>query len=331
MKPTFLRLLTIALALAVLRPVTAEAQGFEVTVLGAEGGLRDGDLSAYLVQQQGASSGVLLDAGTVLNGLEKADRAHAFDGLSLRDEPGISRTGRLLHQVIRGYLISHAHLDHIAGLVAVSPDDPGKPVYALPSVLSVLQDDVFNHRVWPNLGDNGVSPAFGLLHYHALTTGVAVALGDTGLTATAYPLSHAGVESTAFLIRAGSSALLYLGDTGPDAIEKTDKLDTLWKAVVPLVRSGALRGMIVECSYDNRRADRQLFGHLTPHWLLAELDALQAQAGISMRGFPVLVTHIKPVLETGIPVRERIASELEAGNRNGFRFHLAEQGMSLAF
>lgn len=331
MKSLFLRLSLIVMALTMFRPVMACAQGFEVTVLGAAGGLEDGNLSAYLVREQGASAGILLDAGTVLNGLEKADKAHAFDHIKLADDPTASRSGRLLHQMIRGYLISHAHLDHVAGLVAVSPDDPGKPVYGLSSVLSVLQDDLFNHRVWPNLGDRGVQPAFGLLHYHTLIPDQAMALAGTGLTVTAYPLSHGGVESTAFLVRSGSSALLYLGDTGPDAIEKSGKLHALWQAMAPLLRSGELRGIIIECSYDNRQADRQLFGHLTPHWLLEELDALQVQAGVPMKGFPVLVSHIKPVLESGVPVRERIASELAAGNRNGFHFRLAEQGMTIRF
>ncbi|WP_122048972.1 MBL fold metallo-hydrolase [Asaia bogorensis] len=317
------------LLLALLAPTVVQAHEFDVTILGAAGGLEDGNLSAYLVREAGASSGVLLDAGTVLNGIEKADAAHAFDGIEIGQNPSASRSGAILHHMIKGYLLSHAHLDHVAGLVAISPEDPGKPVYALPSVLSVLEDDLFNHRVWPNLGDRGVKPAFGLLHYHDLIPGHMTGLAGTQLSVTAYPLSHGGVESTAFLLHSGQDALLYLGDTGPDAIEPGGRLAALWQVVAPLIRAGHLHGIIIECSYDNSRTDRQLFGHLTPRWLLSELAALQGQAGVSMTGFPVVVSHIKPLLEAGATAQKRIGDELSRGNKLGFRFILARQGLTI--
>ncbi|GAB6855348.1 MBL fold metallo-hydrolase [Asaia astilbis] len=320
-----------AVALILFSGAKVQAKGFEVTVLGAHGGLEDGNLSAYLLREQGANVGVLLDAGTVLNGMEKADAAHAFDRLTLPDDPKTSRAGGLVHHVIQGYLISHAHLDHVAGLIAVSPNDPGKPIYALPSVLSVMQDDLFNHRVWPNLADRGPKPALGLFHYHDLLEGQSVPLAETTLTVTSYPLSHGGVESTAFLLRSGADALLYLGDTGPDAVEHSNRLETLWRLMAPLVRAHQLRGMIIECSYDNSRADAQLFGHMTPLWLLRELRALKTQAGLSMKGFPVLVSHIKPVLTQGEAVEHRIEAQLGAGNEEGFRFIIARQGAQIAF
>ena len=34
-----------------------------------------------------------------------------------------SRAGYVLTTRIKGYLISHAHLDHVAGLIIASPDD----------------------------------------------------------------------------------------------------------------------------------------------------------------------------------------------------------------
>ncbi|NIE80053.1 MBL fold metallo-hydrolase [Asaia bogorensis] len=325
-------LIRLLLLLALTVPVaTVQAHEFDVTVLGAAGGLEDGNLSAYLVREAGTSSGVLLDAGTVLNGIEKADAAHAFDGIDLGPDASASRSGMILHRMIKGYLLSHAHLDHVAGLVAISPEDPGKPVYALPSVLSVLQDDLFNHRVWPNLGDRGVKPAFGLLHYHDLTPGQTVPLSGTPLSVTAYPLSHGGVESTAFLLHSGQDALLYLGDTGPDAIEPGGHLAALWHEVAPLIRAGHLRGIIIECSYDNRRTDKQLFGHLTPRWLLSELATLQALAGVPMTGFPVLVSHIKPLLEAGPTAQTRIRNDLDQGNQLGVHFILASQGMTQRF
>ncbi|MFC0502889.1 MBL fold metallo-hydrolase [Asaia krungthepensis] len=313
-------------------PVSPETTPrFDVTILGAAGGLEDGNLSAYLLREHGAATGVLLDAGTVLNGIERAEQSHGFDTLPLEGKGTPAQTGTILHKVIQGYLISHAHLDHVAGLVIVSPDDPGKPVYALPSVNAALEDNLFNHRIWPNLGDRGVKPAFGLLHYRDLAVGQMMDLAHTGLTVTAYPLSHGGVESTAFLVHSGKDALLYLGDTGPDNVEHSHRLEALWQDVAPLVRAGRLRGIIIECSYDNRQPDSRLYGHLTPRWLLQELGVLRDHAGVSMKGFPVLVSHIKPTLDDNGAVRTTIARELAEGNRDGFRFILAEQGRALSF
>ena len=59
---------------------------------------------------------------------------------------------------IKGYLISHAHLDHVAGLIIASPDDSKKPIYALPSVAADLADTYFNWKAWPNFTDRGKAP-----------------------------------------------------------------------------------------------------------------------------------------------------------------------------
>ena len=87
-------IIRLLLLLALMMPVaTVQAHEFDVTVLGAAGGLEDGNLSAYLVREAGTSSGVLLDAGTVLNGIEKADAAHAFDGLDLGADRHLPQPG----------------------------------------------------------------------------------------------------------------------------------------------------------------------------------------------------------------------------------------------
>ena len=47
----------------------------------------------------------------------------------------------------------------------------------------------------------------------------------------AFPLSHSNLQSTAFLINNKDAYLLYLGDTGPDEIEKSQNLHHLWEAL----------------------------------------------------------------------------------------------------
>ncbi|MBL7240285.1 3',5'-cyclic-nucleotide phosphodiesterase [Komagataeibacter rhaeticus] len=310
-------------------PLPAIAAGFDITVLGARGGLEDGNLSAYMIHPIGDPRAVLCDAGNVLHGLQVADRHGALDDVPMPTEAPETRPGYVLHHVIRGYLVSHAHLDHVAGLVLVSPDDSAKPIYALPSVNMVLSRDLFNGAVWPNNGDRGAPPQLGLYHYQDLVAGRPVGLAGTGMRVTAFPLSHGSVESTAFLLRSGGDAMLYLGDTGADAVEHSTRLRALWQAVAPLVRAHRLRGIVIECSYDDTHPDTQLWGHLSPRWLLRELAALQDIAHTPLRGMPVLVAHMKPSLRRGPDPVAVIPAELRSGNDMGVDFIVPEQGMRL--
>lgn len=329
-RPVLRSCLKILVALVVgACPLRAVAAGFDITVLGARGGLEDGNLSAYMIHPMGDPRAVLCDAGTVLHGLQVADRHGALDDIRMPADTVENRPGFVLHHAIQAYLVSHAHIDHVAGLVLVSPDDGPKPIYALPSVSTVLSRDLFNGAVWPNMGDRGVPPLLGLYHYQDLVPGHAVALAHTGLRVTAFPLSHGNVESTAFLLQSGPDAMLYVGDTGADAVEHGTRLHALWQAVAPLVRRHRLRGIIIECSYDDSRPDSQLWGHLSPHLLLNELAALHDAARTPLRGLPVLVAHIKPSLRKGADPVALIPAELRQGNAMGVNFIVPEQGMRL--
>ena len=83
--------------------------------------------------------------------------------------------------------------------------------------------------------------------------------------------------STAFLIESGGYYVLYFGDTGPDAVEESDGMNSVWQRVAPLVREGKLHGIFLEVSFPNDRPDHLLFGHLTPSWMMEELRALAQQ------------------------------------------------------
>ncbi|WP_342629126.1 3',5'-cyclic-nucleotide phosphodiesterase [Nguyenibacter vanlangensis] len=309
------------------------ATGFDIVVLGARGGIQDGNLSAYLVRPSGDARAILCDAGTVVAGLEAASRHGAFHDLTRSPQIAPREAGIVLHDIIKGYLISHAHLDHIAGLVAVSPDDMPKPIYALPSVNRILARDIFNWRVWPNMGDRGPPPRLATYRYRDLVPGQRLPLDGTAMEVRAFPLSHGGVESTAFLIESGGAAMVYLGDTGPDALEHGTRLQDLWRAVAPLARAHRLKGIIIECSWDNARPDHLLFGHLTPRWLAATLSDLRSQSGggTVLAGLPVLVSHVKYTLTGAPPAQVTIENELKAADRTGVHFIIAEQGMSLRF
>lgn len=326
-RPRWLVAALVAL-LAAAQPARAQPEpAFDLVVLGATGGIQDGNLSAFLIRPAREPRGVTCDAGTLVNGIRVADERGALADVVVPPGSPYTRIGHVLTDTIQGHLISHAHLDHVLGLVIASPDDVAKPVYALPSVQAELVASHFNWGAWPNMTDRGKAPRLGKYRLQDLTPGVRQPLAGTSMGVTAYPLAHAGIESTAFLIDHGDQALLCLGDTGPDPIEKADRLQALWLAVADRVRQGRLRAIVAEVSFTNDRPDRLLFGHLTPAWLMASLRGLAALAGAeSLKGLPLVVSHIKYSLRADTPPQQAIARELEAANDLGLRILIPQQG-----
>ncbi len=325
-----MRRLVLGLVLGVLLwpAVSSAGDGFEVVALGARGGIQDGNLSAYLVRPANSDAAVTCDAGALVNGLKAADEKGVFDGVEVPDDSPNGRIGFVLTERIKGYLVSHAHLDHLAGLVAASPDDSAKPIYALPSVNERIERSIFNWEAWPNFGDRGKAPALKKYQYRDLGPGKKMPLDGTTMQVTAFPLSHGGVESTAFLIESGDDALLCFGDTGPDAVEKTTRIADVWEAVAGKVKAGQLHGIIIETSYTNAQPDDKLFGHLTPNWLLKSLHGLAEKAGgpDALKDLPVIISHIKYSLKKGDQPQVQILKELEGGNDLGVKFIIPEQG-----
>ena len=312
-------LLLLALCLSYTGHAQPAGPAFSVVPLGVKGGLAEGNLSAYLVAVAGSADYICLDAGSLRPGVEKAVASRVF----------AAPAAEVLRQNVKGYCLSHPHLDHVAGLLLNAPDDAPKPIYGLAACLATVQQDYFNWRAWPNFGDGGPPPALGKYHLRPLAPGQATALENTPLSVQAFPLSHGpGMQSTAFLVRSGGSYLLYLGDTGADEIEHSHCLHDLWLAVAPLVRARQLKAIFMEASYPNAQPPTQLFGHLMPALLLREVGALGQLAGpASLRGLPVVITHLKPS-----PGNEAvIQKELAAGNSLGLKLIFPEQGQALAF
>jgi 3',5'-cyclic-nucleotide phosphodiesterase len=328
------RLSLLAAALLAGLPIAESraADGFDVVALGALGGIQDGNLSAWMVHPHDDSRAVTFDAGTLVNGLRAAEDKGLLDSVRMPAESKLSRTGYVLTDRIKGYLVSHGHLDHVAGLVIASPDDSKKPIYVLPSVGAVLAETYFNWQAWPNFTDRGKAPQLKKYPIVELTPGTAVPLQDTRMTVTAFPLAHGGVESTAFLVECDGDAILYFGDTGPDAVEKTTKMNDVWKAVADKARQRKLKAILIESSYTSDRPDAQLFGHLTPKWIMQSLHELDALAGGNnvLKDLPVVITHIKYALTREQP-QAQMRDELTAANDLGVRFLIPQQAMRWHF
>ncbi|KFF07249.1 MBL fold metallo-hydrolase [Flavobacterium reichenbachii] len=287
---------------------------FQVIPLGVKGGIDEKNLSAYLIAPANTKDYICLDAGTINAGIEKAIENKIFK----------VSTSEVLRKYIKGYLISHAHLDHVSGLIINSPADSSKTIYATEKCMEMMENHYFNDETWANFGDKGPGKPLKRYHFQTLNIGEETPITNTKMTVKAFPLSHVNpFESTAFLIKNGNDYALYLGDTGPDAVEKNNKLKELWKAIAPLVQNKQLKGIFIEVSFPNEQSDQFLFGHLTPNYLIKELHVLEEMAGKnSLKNFKIIITHLKPPSNNIIKIKEQLKNQ----NDLGLKIIYPEQG-----
>lgn len=271
---------------------------FKIIPLGVKGGSDESNLSSYMLAPNGSNSYICLDAGTIHAGIEKSVKKGIFK----------TNSSAVLKNYIKGYLISHAHLDHIAGLIINSPDDAVKNIYGLPYCLDIVKDKYFTWKNWANFANEGDKPTLKKYAYTYLSKDTETDISNTQLHVRAFPLSHSNpYQSTAFLVRYDSSYILYLGDTGADEIEKTDNLHLLWQKVAPLVQAKKLKGIFIEVSFPNQQPVNQLFGHLTPQLLMQEMENLSELTGKNlMKGLNVMITHIKPAGEHEAQIKAQL-------------------------
>lgn len=272
--------------------------GFKIIPLGVKGGLDESNLSAYLVAKNGSDQFICLDAGTINAGLQVALNNSLFNEASAEE---------IQKKHISAYFISHGHLDHLAGLVLNAPNDIAKPIYAFSSVIDVLKNYYFTWKSWANFANEGDKPILNKYTYQTLIERKEILIPNTELYVTPFSLSHVNpYESSAFLVRQNQDYLLYLGDTGADTVEKSNKLNLLWKAIAPMIKENKLKGIFIEVSFDNSMPDKSLFGHLTPKLLMQELNTLHNLAGQNLKSVNIIVTHIKPCGNCEVTIKKQI-------------------------
>lgn len=317
--------------LSLCSPLLWADPAFELTVLGDSGGIKDGNLTAFLLRAEQDQNYLALDAGTLVNGLEIAAAKGAFSHSPVPADSDLSPAGYMLKEKIKGYIISHSHLDHVGGLVIASPEDSRKNIYALAGVNRALAGTYFNWIAWPNFADQGEGFRISQYHYVDLAVGMPRAIDGTSLTVSAFPVNHP-VESGAFILENKGDVVAFFGDTGPDAVERSNQLHHIWQTLAPRVKSKQLKGLIIEVSFANDTPDNALFGHLTPRWLLHELAQLELAAGGkgSLQGVKVVIQHIKYSLKKDQAMRTIIRQQLDEGNTLGVEFILATQGEVIA-
>jgi ribonuclease BN (tRNA processing enzyme) len=253
----------------------------KIRVLGAYGaeGLAQRP-AAFLVDER-----VLIDGGTVGGALATTEQL-----------------------AIEHALVSHSHLDHIAGLAYLTETlalfEARRPltIASLEPVVTALRASIFNDTVWPDF-TRLPTPQAPVLRFQPLVEAAEQRVGD--LWVTPVPVTHT-VPTSGFIVHDDASAVIYSGDTGPT--------DALWKAAREI---GGLRAIILECAFPSRMAAlADIARHMTPELIRRELDKMPEDV-------PVMIFHVKPQFY------DEIGEEL--GMIGGARITMVEQDKTYLF
>ncbi len=220
-----------------------------IRVLGCSGGIGAGaQTTAMLVDDD-----VLIDAGTGIGDLELEDL-----------------------DKIRHVFLTHAHLDHIAGLPmlvdSVFEEDFQIPltVYAREETLRAVQEHLFNGVIWPDFS-RLPTPENPMLRWHVTGPGDTITIGHRDFYAV--DVMHT-VPSLGFTVQNSGGVFAVSGDT------KTN--ETLWPV---LNACEDLKVLVIEVSFPDEMHDLAVdAGHYTPKSLTADLARLRHEPEIWLTG-----------------------------------------------
>ncbi|KAI0028358.1 cAMP phosphodiesterases class-II-domain-containing protein [Vararia minispora EC-137] len=269
---------------------------FDMIVVGSGGGPCENDLSAYLLKPHGAAwtDGIVaLEAGSGMGTLKRLLERDPclFDNGSdacPKTSSAHAPSYRTLYDSIRCYLISHAHLDHVNGLIlsagSLSCMPERRRVRGLRSVLDDLAL-AFGGRLWPALASFDPDDEPHKLLFDPLPITDTYTEIIPNISVRVMPISHGWTadgtgtyDSTAFFVRhiPTASEFLFLGDVEPDTLSARPRTHAVWAAAARRI-PGSLSTLFIECSWPADRKDQELYGHLSPVHLHAELCALACE------------------------------------------------------
>ena len=179
-------------------------------------------------------------------------------------------------QPIRHVFITHAHLDHIAGLPflvdSVFDEDFDTPVtvYARDETLRAIQDHLFNDVIWPNFA-HLPAPEHPMLRYQVCSPGDTVSIGHRDFYAV--DVMHS-VPSLGYTVQNSGGVFAVSGDT------KTN--ETLWPV---LNACEDLKVLVIEVSFpDEMEKLAADAANYCPRTLTRDLERQRHDPEISLSG-----------------------------------------------
>ena len=194
---------------------------------------------------------------------------------------------------VRDIILTHTHLDHIAGLPMFIDDlfatlrEPIR-VHATHEMVEILEHDIFNWRIYPRFSE--LSNEFGsVVEYNVFERGSEFTIKH--LSVRSVGVNHP-VSANGYVISDERIAIAVTGDTA--------ETDDFWTTCNSTPNLGVV---LVECAFPDELADlAKVSEHLTPIRLAKELEKL------TDRTIPIYVINLKPMY------RQKIIDQLKAAN-----------------
>lgn len=194
---------------------------------------------------------------------------------------------------IRDVVLTHTHLDHIAGLPLFIDDlfatlkEPIR-VHATREMIDILERDIFNWSIYPRFSelsnDNGP-----VVEYREFSRGSRFDVGHLSVQSVA--VNHK-VAANGYVISGGDGAIAITGDTA-----ETKEIWDVCNATADL------KAVLVECAFPDELGElANVSHHLTPARLKSEI------AKLDDREIPIYVINIKPMYRDVVIEQIRRAS-----------------------
>lgn len=204
-------------------------------------------------------------------------------------------TSSVQKKQIRDVILTHAHLDHIAGLPLFIDDlfaTLRRPiqVFATKEVIEILERDIFNWSIYPRFSElentNGK-----VMEYRRFEAGEEFSVQH--LHVKAVKVNHK-VPCFGLIVSDGKTKFALTSDTA--------EMDEFWQV---LNTEENLSAILVECAFPNELQElAHISYHLTPKMLKKELEK------ITKPNCPIYVVNIKPMYRDDI-VRQIAELNLE--------------------
>ncbi len=232
-----------------------------IKILGCSGGVGPGlRTTSLLIDDE-----LLIDAGTGVGDL------------------ALSQMRRIRHVVL-----THSHLDHVCGLAFMADNlfdliDEPITVHASETTLQVVQEHIFNWKIWPDFSKLP-TPQNPLLRWQTMPVNTPLDVGG-GRSVQSFDVLHT-VPGVGVAVQCKTGIFAFSGDTYAT--------DLLWDALNALPR---LDMLMIEIAFPDEQGElAETSRHFTPSLLGRELAKLKYRPQL-------LLTHHKPGTE-GLIQRE---------------------------